>query len=71
MAQSNADLVGHVVDSASVATGVPVTVVTVIYGVPLESFIMYGTAVLVTVSLLKLVHQSFKWTRRKLKKLFK
>lgn len=71
MAHSNAELVGNVVDTGSVATGIPVTVATVFYGIPVEQYIMYGTAVLVTVSLIKLVHQSFRWTRRKYKKIFK
>jgi len=56
---------GHIIDGASVVTGVPVTVATVIYGIDLEAFIMYGTAILVGTSLLKLAWNAGKFVIKK------
>jgi hypothetical protein len=56
----NLHAAGHLVDSASVITGVPVTVATVLYGINLEAFIMYGTAILVGTSLIKLTWNTCK-----------
>lgn len=60
---------GQVVDSASVLTGVPVTVATVFYGINLEAFIMYGTAILVGTSLIKLAWNTGKLLSKKAKDL--
>lgn len=50
-----ADQVGQVVDVSAKLTGVPVAGL-VFMGIDVEKYVLYGTAVLVTVSLIKLGH---------------
>ena len=62
------DGVGHVADISAKAVGVPVTGL-MIYGVDVSDYVLVGTAVLVTVSLIKLAHTTTLSTIKTVKRL--